>query len=151
MVGQLQDVDDDRFVAASAPSRSSSEGVDEIGDQRALARPGDAGDAPQHPLRYPDAEVAQVVGRRVLDAERVVEGAPSRRGVVTRSLRARDVAVSLRSRSSRRPLKTTSPPPSPARGPMLTIQSAARTTAGPCSTTSTELPWSRRRWSMAMR
>ena len=73
-----------------------------------------------------------------------------RRGGASCSLRARAVALSVRSRSSRRPLKTSSPPPPPARGPMSTTQSAARMTAGSCSTTSTELPWSRRRRSMTM-
>ena len=47
-------IDDDHLAASSAPGRSSPEGVDELGYQRALARPGDAGDARQHALRYPD-------------------------------------------------------------------------------------------------
>ena len=90
-------IDDDHLAAPSVPGRPAPEGVDELGDQRALARPGDAGDARQHALRYPDAEVAQVVGRRVLDAERVVERpavATARRGdPVVQGARCRGVGV----------------------------------------------------------
>ena len=59
--------------------------------------------------------------RRLLDVAFSMRNASSkvrrlRLGEATRSPRARDVAVSARSRSSRRPQKTSSPPPSPARG-----------------------------------
>jgi hypothetical protein len=46
----------------------TAQGLDEFGDERALARAGDSGDARQHALRYPDRDVAQVVGARVVDA-----------------------------------------------------------------------------------
>ena len=53
--GQLQDVVSVP-PALSAPGRPGAESVDELRHQRALARPGDAGDARQHALRYPDRE-----------------------------------------------------------------------------------------------
>ena len=89
-------IDRDHLAASSVPGRPAPEGVDELRHQRALARPGHAGDARQDALRYADGEVAQVVGRRVLDAERVVErpAAAARRGdPVVQGARCRGVGA----------------------------------------------------------
>ena len=88
-------IDDDHLAAPSFPGRSSPEGVDELRQERALAGPGNAGDARQHALGYPDGDVAQVGGRRVLYAKRVVEGpaAPARRSDRSFSARGRGVGA----------------------------------------------------------
>ena len=62
-------IEDDHLAASAATCRPAPEGVDESSAaSEPLARPGDAGEARQHAFRYPDGEVAQVVGHCVLDA-----------------------------------------------------------------------------------
>ena len=112
-------------------------------DQRALARPGDAGQDDEHAERDVDVDVLQVVGGGAAHLER------SRRLAHRRLERGAVVEVPPGDRCRRRaapstvPSKTTSPPPAPAPGPRSTTWSPIAIISGLCSTTSTVLPLSR--------
>ena len=104
-------INDDHLAASSAPGRPAPKGVDELRHHRVLPDPA----TPVTHVSTPFGIRTQRL-RRLLDAAFSMRNPSSkvrRLGGVgpTRWLRARDVAVSVSSRSSRRPEKTTLPPP----------------------------------------
>ena len=127
--------------------------VEDVVDERGLARPGDPGDARQHPQRDVDVDVAEVV---LAGAEDLDIAARGRRRLVGVSIVAAPdrywpVSDSPTSWTSAAvPWATIRPPCSPAPGPRSTRWSAARIVCSSCSTTITVLPRSRSRSSVAI-
>ena len=123
-------------------------------DERRLARAGHAGDGHEAPDR--DLDVDVLAG--CADARRG-RAAPRRRrrrrtgtGIRRRPDRYAPVSdAAARATLAGVPSATTSPPCSPAPGPMSITQSAARIVSSSCSTTITVLPMSRSRVSVSIR
>jgi hypothetical protein len=139
---------------ARAVELVGQDGVDDVVDQRRLAR-----------ARHPVTATRQPSGKGHVDALQVVLAASlddRARGRVggRRTRRDRDAAppgqvgtgqrVRARSSSATEPETTTCPPCSPRPGPMSTTQSEVRMVSSSCSTTMSVLPRSRSRVSVSM-
>ena len=164
--GALVDLDDlvdvldalDGIVSAhrlpASPYRSRARRpVEHLVHERALARPGDAGDRDERPQRERARRrrAGCALGRREpRDASRCRAARCS--GTGTRALAAQEGPGDASAAPPGRPRAgrsaTISPPCSPAPGPMSMIQSAVRMVSSSCSTTRTVLPRSRSRVSV---
>ena len=163
--GRLVDVDDlvqqvDAFdaIVLAGPHRHPVHLVgqaaeDDVVHQRGLARAGDAGDAHQHAGGHLDVQVLEVVFPGAAHHELaapLLAGWPAPGSPGRRSGTAPSPSAAPRGCPPARPSATTSPPCSPAPGPMSTMWSAERMVSSSCSTTITVLPRSRRRSRVSM-